>query len=166
MRKLFVMLAIVILAMPASAQNLTLKIDDDPYKSSISACAPDNTQERAPTDKTTIRLCGLKSRSTPVVKTAMLVLLQVNKSRWMDYRSATKLGGEEVKMQSTKTVGSCRDGCTYYDTVGIILTLPQVEECASTGFSVKLWGSVDRELFASAEHCTLILKWLQSSSEQ
>lgn len=166
MRNIVILLTAFFLTVPTFAQNVELKVSDDPYQASIVACAPDKSEASSFSGETKVRFCGLKSRTTPEVKTAMLSLFQHNQKNWMDYDRATKLGGEPVKILSRKSVGSCRYGCTYYDTVGIVLSLPQVAECASNGFKVKLWGLESRELSASAEECAAVMVWLETPPKQ
>jgi hypothetical protein len=166
MKIVYVIFAILLLASPAAAQNVQLEINNDPYQASIAACAPERSELAVFAGEAKVRFCGLKSRTTPEIKTALLSLFQHNQRNWIDYDRGTKLGGEPVKIMSRKSVGSCRYGCTYYDTVGIVLTLPEVVDCAVNGFRVKLWGLESRELYVSPNECEAVRVWLESSPTQ
>jgi hypothetical protein len=88
--------------------------------------------------------------------------------RWMNLHSAFSYGRKLETVTISKTVGSCRGGCTVYETVGISLSLRDLEDgAAGKGVAVKVAGrSGEVTIDVPATYVAGFLKRVQDQIEQ
>lgn len=172
MPKFWILLFAFFFAVPAFGQDIALKIDDDPYSQGVIACTPQQGGRNILRFETqTTQLCGVVLRGKAGPPLVSFTFYHNYDGDWIDYSSATMLGGGDLETRVRRNVGTCRTrtifggGCSLSESVSITIPNEKLSACASSGLSIKVWGGRPIELFIGANECAAILSWLKSRRE-